>query len=85
MTYKVKYWTTTADIHLVAEGYDSEHFAPGYQGPLLSGYSDHQVVHHCITTHAMVYKLYNEEFKENQQGKRCDILIYNIYIHNQFS
>ncbi|XP_060872825.1 myrosinase 1-like [Metopolophium dirhodum] len=66
---RVKYWTTTADIHLAAEGYGSEHFAPGYQEPLFSGYSDYQVLHHCIIVNASAYKLYNEEFRENQQGQ----------------
>jgi len=45
-------------------------FAPGYQEPLFSGYSDYQVLHNCIIMHAMVYKLYTEEFKEKQQGKQ---------------
>ncbi|XP_001946340.2 myrosinase 1 [Acyrthosiphon pisum] len=66
---RVKYWTTTADIHLAAEGYGSEHFAPGYQETLFSGYSDYQVLHHCFNVHASVYKLYNEEFREKQQGQ----------------
>lgn len=69
ITYKVEYWTT-ADIHLAAEGYGSEHFAPaGYQEPLFSWYSNYQVLHHCITTHTIVHKLYNEEFKEKRQRK----------------
>jgi len=49
---------------LAAEGYGSEHFAPGYQETLFSGYSDYQVLRHCIIVNASAYKLYNEEFRE---------------------
>ncbi|CAH1737227.1 unnamed protein product [Aphis gossypii] len=66
---RVKYWTSTADIHLAAEGYGSEHFAPGYQEPIFSGYSDYKSLHNCFITHAMVYKIYNEEFREKQKGQ----------------
>lgn len=68
LTCKVKYWTTTVDILLESKG--SEYFVPGYQEPLFSGYSNYQVLHLlCITTHIMVYKLYNDEFKE-KRGKK---------------
>ncbi|KAE9538904.1 hypothetical protein AGLY_005486 [Aphis glycines] len=66
---RVKYWTSTADIHLAAEGYGSEHFAPGYQETIFSGYSDYKSLHNCFITHAMVYKIYNEEFREKQKGQ----------------
>lgn len=72
MTHKVKYWTTSADIHLAAEGYGSEHFAPGYQVPYFSGYSDYQAFHNCFIALAMAHRLYNEEFREKQQGKQCE-------------
>lgn len=66
---RIKYWTSTADIHLAAKGYGSEHFPPGYQKPLFSGYSDYKSLHSCFITHAMVYKIYNEEFREKQKGQ----------------
>lgn len=78
MNYQVKYWTSTADIHLAAEGYGSEHFAPGYQEPIFSGYSDYKSLHNCFITHAMVYKIYNEEFREKQKGK---LLCINEYTY----
>ncbi|KAE9532071.1 hypothetical protein AGLY_010273 [Aphis glycines] len=66
---RVKHWTTFPDLHLAAEGYSSEHFAPGYQEPIFGGFSDYQVVYHYIMTHAMTYHLYNEEFREKQNGQ----------------
>ncbi|KAL5242694.1 hypothetical protein ACI65C_010104 [Semiaphis heraclei] len=66
---RVKYWTTTADIHLAAEGYGSEHFAPGYQETIFSGYSDYQALHHCLTTQSIAYRIYCNEYKEKQKGQ----------------
>ncbi|XP_025207057.1 myrosinase 1-like [Melanaphis sacchari] len=66
---RVKYWTTFQDVHLAAEGYGSEHFAPGYQESIFSGYSDYLAIHHCINSHAMTYQMYNEEFREEQKGQ----------------
>lgn len=65
----MKHWTTFPDLHLAAEGYSSEHFAPGYQEPIFGGFSDYQVVYHYIMTHATTYHLYNKEFREKQNGK----------------
>ncbi|XP_026808428.1 myrosinase 1-like [Rhopalosiphum maidis] len=66
---RVKYWTTTADIHLSIEGCGSEHFAPGYQEQIFSGISDYLALHNFINGHALVYNLYNDEFKEKQKGQ----------------
>lgn len=73
MTIQVKYWTLTSDIHLVAEGYNSEHFPPGIQDSIYSGHSEYRVLHNFFIFTAKTYKLYNEEFKERQRGKifRC--------------
>lgn len=77
----MKYWTTFPDIHLAAEGYGSEHFAPGYQEPIFGGHSDYPVLHYFLKSHAIAYQLYNNEFKEKQKGKQ--LLYYNnVYVTN---
>ncbi|KAL4121995.1 hypothetical protein QTP88_014410 [Uroleucon formosanum] len=64
------FYTNYTRIYILLEAKGSEYFVPGYQEPLFSGYSNYQVLHLlCITTHIMVYKLYNDEFKEKQRGK----------------
>jgi hypothetical protein len=64
----VKHWITSSDIWLAAEGYSSEHFAPGFQEKSFSGFSDYEVIHHCFVSMAKVYRIYNTEFKEKQKG-----------------
>ncbi|XP_060850731.1 myrosinase 1-like [Rhopalosiphum padi] len=66
---RVKHWTTFPDIHLSAEGFGSEHFAPGFQETIFSGFTEYNVLHYFIKAHALAYKLYNEEFKEKQGGQ----------------
>lgn len=75
MNYQIKYWTSTVYIHLATEKYGSEYFAPGYQDPLFSGYSDYKLLHNCFITREIVYKIYNEEFREKQKGK---LLLINV-------
>ncbi|XP_025407339.1 cytosolic beta-glucosidase-like [Sipha flava] len=66
---RVKHWIGTSDIWLIAEGYSSEHFAPGFQEKSFSGYSDYQTLHQCLLCMAKVSKIYNTEFKEKQKGQ----------------
>lgn len=52
----------------MAEGYGSEHFAPGHQDNIFSGYLDYVVLHQVLITVATVSKVYNEEYKNKQKG-----------------
>lgn len=64
----MKYWTIAPDLHLTAEGYGSEHFAPGHQEKVFSGYMDYVVLHQVLITVATVSKMYNDEYKNKQKG-----------------
>ncbi|KAF0724107.1 myrosinase 1-like, partial [Aphis craccivora] len=66
---RVKHWSTTADIHLATEGYSSEHFAPGYQESIFSGFLEYEAIHNSMITQSLMWKVYNEEFKEKQKGE----------------
>jgi len=66
---RVKYWTVAPDLQLSAEGYGSEHFAPGHQEKIFSGYLDYLVLHNILVSVASVSKLYKEEFKKNRMVK----------------
>ncbi|KAF0758818.1 myrosinase 1-like [Aphis craccivora] len=81
LSESIKYWTSTVYIHLATEKYGSEYFAPGYQDPLFSGYSDYKSLHNCFITREIVYKIYNEEFREKQKGtyRAYDFILFNYY------
>lgn len=58
------------DLHLLAEGYGSEHYAPGYQESMFSGYLDYLVLYNVLETCAITARIYTNEFKEEQQGNK---------------
>ncbi|XP_074096454.1 myrosinase 1-like [Cotesia typhae] len=63
---KVKYWSTFNE-----PGFNC---VMGYQGsyaPLVnqSGIGEYFCLHHSLLAHAKTYKMYNEKFREKQQGK----------------
>ncbi|XP_050059089.1 myrosinase 1-like isoform X3 [Aphis gossypii] len=66
---RVKHWSTAADIHLATEGYSSEHFAPGYQESIFSGFLEYEAIHNSMITQSLMWKVYNDEFKEKQKGE----------------
>ncbi|VVC33824.1 Glycoside hydrolase family 1,Glycoside hydrolase superfamily [Cinara cedri] len=66
---RVKYWTTSADLHIVAEGYGSEHFVPGFQEHQFSGFLDYMAIHNILLSASNAYRMYNKEFKAKQQGE----------------
>jgi len=65
----VKHWELCGDILMLAEGYGSEHFAPGNQESIFSGVLDYTVIHNVLLTLAHGAKCYNNEFKKKQKGK----------------
>lgn len=64
----MKYWTVAPDLQLIAEGFGSEHFAPGYQEKIFSGYLDYIVLNNMLTTVATISNVYSAEYKDKQQG-----------------
>ncbi|VVC28461.1 Glycoside hydrolase family 1,Glycoside hydrolase superfamily [Cinara cedri] len=66
---RVKYWTTTPDLHLAAEGYGSEHHVPGFQEHQFSGFLDYIAIKNLLIASAKAYRIYNNEFKGKQQGE----------------
>jgi len=58
---------------LATEGYSSEHFAPGYQESIFSGFLEYEAIHNSMITQSLMWKVYNEEFKEKQKGKELHI------------
>lgn len=53
----------------MAEGYGSEHFAPGHQEKTFSGYLDYIVMHTVLVTLCQVANVYKAEFQKEQKGK----------------
>lgn len=75
------------DLHQLGEGYGSEHFAPGYQESMFSGYMDYLVLFNILETCAVMARVYNNEFKKEQQGNITVfvmIILYKIvfYFHS---
>lgn len=64
----MKYWTVAPDLQLTAEGFGSEHFAPGYQEKVFSGYLDYIVLHNMLNAIATISNVYKKEYKDKQQG-----------------
>ncbi|KAK4883853.1 hypothetical protein RN001_000124 [Aquatica leii] len=64
---RVKFWITFNEPkQTCAEGYGIGTKAPGYK---LFGIADYMCIHNVLKSHARVYHLYNNTYKETQQGK----------------
>jgi lactase-phlorizin hydrolase len=64
---KVKWWITINDPHGIAYGYsDPQFFAPGVNGTAVGYYL---AAHTLIKSHARVYRLYEQEFRNSQGGQ----------------
>jgi beta-glucosidase/6-phospho-beta-glucosidase/beta-galactosidase len=65
---QVKWWITINDPHSIAYGYsDPQSFAPGVNGTAVGYYL---AAHTLIKSHARVYRLYEQEFRNSQGGKQ---------------
>lgn len=63
---QVKFWITFNEPTVFAFlGYGVGKHAPGIKDPLNSPF---KVGHNVIKAHALTYKLYNEEFRQENQG-----------------
>ncbi|XP_050419975.1 lactase/phlorizin hydrolase-like [Adelges cooleyi] len=65
---KVKLWSTVNEPRLIAEGYGGSSTAPAL-GENFSGIADYMVIHNLLLAHGYAYRLYNENFRETQQGQ----------------
>jgi len=65
---QVKWWITINDPHSIAYGYsDPQSFAPGVNATAVGYYL---AAHTLIKSHAKVYRLYEQEFRNSQGGKQ---------------
>ncbi|VVC43452.1 Hypothetical protein CINCED_3A008145 [Cinara cedri] len=81
---RVKYWTTTADIQVIAEGHGSEHFIPGFQEHKFSGILDYIALKNMLVAASKVWHLYRNEFQEKQKGE-CSITIEGSWFYPEDS
>ncbi|XP_050419802.1 lactase/phlorizin hydrolase-like [Adelges cooleyi] len=65
---KVTYWSTINEPRLVAGAYGGSKSAPAL-GDDYSGIADYMVIHNLLLAHAYAYKLYNDKYREKQQGE----------------
>nr|AGP76182.1 beta-glucosidase 2 [Sphaerotermes sphaerothorax] len=64
---RVKLWQTFNEPHIFMAGYDSDKgMAPSIDTP---GIGDYLASHTVLVAHANIYRLYEREFKQQQQGK----------------
>lgn len=65
---QVKYWITFEDAQgICLAGYGSKYVAP--ENVELPGVADYLCADTILLAHAQVYHLYDEEFKNEQNGK----------------
>jgi len=65
---QVKWWITINDPHSISYGYsDPQSFAPGVNGTAVGYYL---AANTLIKSHARVYRLYEQEFRNSQGGKQ---------------
>lgn len=62
---KVKFWVTINEVNLMAYSNRSTHTAAINQ----SGIADYLCGHYMLLAHAKVYNMYNENFRQSQNGK----------------
>lgn len=68
--YKVKMWTTLTEPETFAlKGYEQGTNAPGRQS---SGSDVYSAGYIMLKAHARVYRLYQQDFQKQQQGKTDD-------------
>ncbi|PNF23684.1 Myrosinase 1 [Cryptotermes secundus] len=64
---RVKWWITISDPHSISYGYsEPQSYAPGVNA---SGVGYYLAAYTLITSHANVYRLYEQEFRSKQRGK----------------
>lgn len=64
---QVKHWTTISEPNMLCVGGYGDEFVPLLN---LSGIADYLCGHHALLAHARVYRLYDREFRPNQNGER---------------
>jgi len=80
---QVKWWITINEPWVVAVlNYGTGEGAPAMIGP---GTNTYIVAHHLILAHATVYRMYQDEFKNRQQGKVGITLNIGWTVHNKFA
>ncbi|XP_029659460.1 myrosinase 1-like isoform X2 [Formica exsecta] len=62
---RVKFWVTINEVNLMAYSDRSTHIAAINQ----SGIADYLCGHYMLLAHAKVYNMYNENFRQSQNGK----------------
>ncbi|XP_032878781.1 klotho [Amblyraja radiata] len=63
---RVKYWITIDNPYALAwQGYGTGQLAPGIQGTLTAPYT---AAHNLIKAHAKTWHIYNDRFRQSQQG-----------------
>ncbi|XP_050532043.1 myrosinase 1-like [Daktulosphaira vitifoliae] len=68
---KVKYWTTINEPRMVSEGYGGKFPHAPHLGEAYSGIGDYMVIHNLLLAHATAYRLYENNYKTQQNGAIC--------------
>lgn len=71
----MKWWITINEPQEITKGYGSAEYAPLLN---LHGTGEYLSGHNIIRAHAKAYRLYDTEFRENQNGKPRPLL--NLFI-----
>ncbi|XP_065223653.1 myrosinase 1-like [Planococcus citri] len=73
---KVKWWITINEPFRVAEGYETNRFAPALN---LQSSIMYIVMHHALKAHGRIFQLYNKKYRSKQNGKVSLCLECNHY------
>ncbi|KAJ4448536.1 hypothetical protein ANN_10554 [Periplaneta americana] len=77
---KVKYWLTINEPDLVALGYEGPYAsaprAPSVDAP---GVGYYLAGHNLVLSHAAVYHLYDDEFRDKQKGEVAYMLLFSYF------
>lgn len=72
----VKYWMTFNEpSNTCRSGYGGGYFAPGIQS---SGIGEYLCTHNLLKAHAAAWHIYDDEYRQEQKGFKCDKLIQQI-------